>query len=365
MASCATPAVERKGAAVGFEPNGAEVKVLPERRPRRHAARHPLESAPTSAPSDSPGAGSFDPQPAESSVRRPRRAVVRPVHRVLLAAIAALGIIGSGVVGTATAHEPAGLDRFLWALGQVELGGRYDAQNATSGAYGKYQIMLSNWPSWARRYLGDPHAKPTPHNQEIVARGRVIDLFQSLGDWAAVANWWLTGEALPAAKWSAGAVHYVQAVMDLFGGASLGATNPGTMTGAASTAAARQAETALTFEEASAAIDYSGRWASAAYPAYSAGHVRYAGVAGARASLTFLGRSITWYGPVGPTRGRARIVFDGKPVKVVDLRRSAFAPSVPLFARSWKLIGRHSLTIEVLDAPAPGLVAIDRFVVGR
>lgn len=309
-----------------------------------------------------------DPQPAESLDRRPRRAALRPVsrvRRVILAAVVAVGIIGSGVVGTATAHEPAGLDRFLWALGQVESGGRYDAQNATSGAYGKYQIMLSNWPSWARRYLGDPHAKPTPHNQEIVARGRVTDLFESLGDWAAVANWWLTGEALPAAKWSAGAVHYVQSVMDLFGGASLGATSPGTMTGATATTAARQAETALTFEEASVAIDYSGRWASAAYPAYSAGHVRYAGTAGAKANIAFLGRSITWYGPVGPTRGRARILFDGQLVKVVDLRRSAFTPSVPLFVRSWKAIGRHSLTIEVLDAPSPGLVAIDRFVVGR
>ena len=36
------------------------------------------------------------------------------------------------------------------AVGQVESGGRYTARNPISGAYGKYQIMPSNWPSWAR-----------------------------------------------------------------------------------------------------------------------------------------------------------------------------------------------------------------------
>ena len=59
-------------------------------------------------------------------------------------------------------HSPFSLDHFREAVGQVESGGRYDAENPTSGAYGKYQIMPANWPSWAGQYLGDRNAPWTP-----------------------------------------------------------------------------------------------------------------------------------------------------------------------------------------------------------
>ena len=49
-------------------------------------------------------------------------------------------------------------NRFLYALGQVESGGSYTARNPTSGAYGKYQILPSNWPAWAKLYLGSSTA---------------------------------------------------------------------------------------------------------------------------------------------------------------------------------------------------------------
>ena len=49
-----------------------------------------------------------------------------------------------------SATAPPGINRFLYALGQVESGGNYYARNASSGAYGKYQIMPANWPSWAK-----------------------------------------------------------------------------------------------------------------------------------------------------------------------------------------------------------------------
>ena len=97
----------------------------------------------------------------------------------------------------ALAKNPPGLGKFMNAIGQVESGGRYDARNKTSGAYGKYQIMPSNWPSWARIYLGNAKAKPTPANQEKVAAGKFRDLYQWLGSWRRVAYWWLTGSSRP------------------------------------------------------------------------------------------------------------------------------------------------------------------------
>ena len=50
----------------------------------------------------------------------------------------------------------------MYAIGRVESGGNYTARNSTSGAYGKYQIMPSNWPAWARQYLGNAQRQADP-----------------------------------------------------------------------------------------------------------------------------------------------------------------------------------------------------------
>lgn len=95
-----------------------------------------------------------------------------------------------------------------------EIGGRFDAINAKSGSYGKYQIMPRNWPAWAARYMHNRWAKPTPQNQEFVARERVIDLYEKRGSWPMVALWWLTGDNEPnQTLWSNGASRYVEQVM--------------------------------------------------------------------------------------------------------------------------------------------------------
>ena len=39
--------------------------------------------------------------------------------------------------------------RFMWAMAGQESGWDYFNRNRASGAYGKYQIMPMNWPSWA------------------------------------------------------------------------------------------------------------------------------------------------------------------------------------------------------------------------
>ena len=72
---------------------------------------------------------------------------------------------------------------------------------------------------------------------------------------------------------------------------------------------------------------------------------------------------IAWYGPVGPTRGKARVLIDGKAVKVVNLQRSGFEASTILYTVSWKSAGRHTFEIEVIGTPGHKLVAIDELVV--
>ena len=270
-------------------------------------------------------------------------------RRLVVLVVALSGILVGSVAGPARtlAADPPQLSRFMQAVAQVELHGNHTALNKKSGAYGRYQIMPDNWRAWARRYLGDANAKPTPANQERVARAKMAELYRWLGSWERVSYWWLTGSSSTSA-WSHAARQYVARVMAIFGGAE---------TGKPSVLAIRH------YSERSSTIDYSGAWHVARAAGYAGGRVSYSSAAGARAAITFTGSRIAWYGPVGPTRGKARIVVDGVVQKTVDLNRPSFRPRSQLYSHTWKAAGRHSLVIEVLATPGHKLVAIDELVV--
>lgn len=243
------------------------------------------------------------------------------------------------------AQGPAGLSRFMYAVGQVESGGRYTARNPTSGAYGKYQIMPSNWPSWAQTYLGDRNAKQTPANQEKVAAGKFTTLHRSLRDWRRVAYWWLTGSSRKSG-WSAYATRYVNKVMGKYGNAPTA-----------------QPPAARHIAETSPSITWTGPWKSASYGSYAGGKVRYSNAKGAGATLTFTGRAIAWYGPAGPTRGKAWVFIDGKYARTADFHRSGFKARVAAFRMTWPDAGKHTIRIEVVGTAGHPMVAIDEFVV--
>jgi hypothetical protein len=72
---------------------------------------------------------------------------------------------------------------------------------------------------------------------------------------------------------------------------------------------------------------------------------------------------VTWIGPLGPTRGKARVLVDGVVVRTVDLDRSSFLARRDLFSAGWSRAGAHTLTIEVVGAANGKIVAIDELVV--
>lgn len=266
---------------------------------------------------------------------------------VLIAALALVLLVDVAGPATTLATDPPQLDRFMEAVGLVESHGNHTARNATSGAYGRYQILPDNWRQWARRYLGDADARPTPANQERVARAKMASLYHWLGTWRRVSYWWLTGSSRTSA-WSQAASRYVARVMAAFGGSEEGEP---------------AAEEARHYSERSSTITYTGSWDEARYSGYAGGKVRYATLAGDSAAITFSGSRIAWYGPVGPTRGKARIIVDGVAVKTIDLARSSFRPRALLYSQSWDTAGRHELIIEVLVTRGHKLVAIDELVV--
>jgi hypothetical protein len=277
-----------------------------------------------------------------------RRAVVA----ALIATTILIGLIPAVI---SAADAPPRLDRFMYAIGQVESGGRYDARNATTGAYGKYQIMPTNWRAWAKLYLGNANAQPTPQNQERVARAKFTALWNWLKDWPVVAHWWLTGSSDPnPAHWSPYSRRYVNNVMAIMNrdGDSATAQLPG------ATAAQR---TIRTFQESSRQVGYAGPWARARYVQYAGGTARYATARGATATFTFRGTAVAWLGPVGPTRGRAEVSIDGKVVRTVDLYARSFSARRTIFSTTVGPGVRHTLTIRVLGTAGGPTVSIDEF----
>src|SRR4029078_4630614 len=109
-------------------------------------------------------------------------------------------------------------------------------------------------------------------------------------------------------------------------------------------------------------IRYSGAWMSARFPAYEGGAVRYATAVGARATLAFNAHAITWIGPIGPTRGQARVYIDGKLATTVDLFATAFSARKALFTKTWPRNDDHTISIEVVGTAGRPFVAIDELM---
>ena len=262
-----------------------------------------------------------------------------------LGAVIAAGLMTAAVVIVApsdvSAATPQNLARFKTAVGSVESGGRYDARNPRTGAYGKYQILPSNWPTWARLYVGSSAARQTARNQERVASGKMSSLYRWLGSWRRVAYWWLTGSDRRSG-WTRAATRYVERVMTKFHRAGSRPTSRLRLVGDRSTS-----------------IDYDGRWHVARHGGYRGGTVRYSTGRGASATLTFTGSGVTWFGPTGPTRGKAKVYIDGRLVRTVDLRRSTFHARSAVYSKRWSTSRTHTIRIVVLGTSGRSMVAID------
>ena len=280
---------------------------------------------------------------------------------VAAASLSAVLLVSLAPAVTESASAPAGLERFLTALGRVESGGNYAARNRTSGAYGKYQIIPGSWAAWAGAYLGNRAAPKTPRNQEIVAHHKVTSLYRWLGSWSVVAHWWLTGSSERNSRlWSSFSRTYVTRIIKLMRGGTSGGGRSGGTGMSASQGWIDSRDQRL--GETSAAIHYSGTWATAGYAKYSNHRVKFATRAGATATLRFTGTGIAWVGPTGPTRGAARVWIDGKDVATVNLRRADFHARQVLLARRLATSGEHTIRITVITNGRP--VAIDELIVG-
>lgn len=120
-------------------------------------------------------------------------------------------------------------------------------------------------------------------------------------------------------------------------------------------------------EESDAAVSLTGTWTdSNSESGWSGGSAKESTVAGSRATMTFNGKSVTWFGSRGRGMGIALVSIDGGPGVEVDL--SAFPYDEihsPAYTVNGLSDGTHTLTIEVTGRAGPdargNLVVVDAF----
>lgn len=112
-------------------------------------------------------------------------------------------------------------EAFFWAISTQESGGNYKAVGPSvqggHHAYGKYQVMDYNIPSWTKKYLGHSMTPSQyladPAAQEAVARGVLQGYYKSYGAKGAAAMWY-SGQSNPNKTYGNPPVYkYVNSVM--------------------------------------------------------------------------------------------------------------------------------------------------------
>lgn len=88
-------------------------------------------------------------------------------------------------------------EQFFRAIAEQESGARYNAVGVWvrgDRAYGKYQVMGANIPSWTKQYLGKSLTPQqflnSPSAQEKVARGRLLSYWKKYGARGAASAWY-------------------------------------------------------------------------------------------------------------------------------------------------------------------------------
>ena len=118
-----------------------------------------------------------------------------------------------------------------------------------------------------------------------------------------------------------------------------------------------------TYQENSASVDWNGHWTRVSYRSYSGGRVRSTDQRGAGATVTFKGTGFAWVGPVGPTRGEAKIYIDGAYVKTVDMYASRYVASTVVFQQLFSGYGTHTFQMVSLATNGHPTVAVDKFII--
>ncbi len=119
------------------------------------------------------------------------------------------------------------------------------------------------------------------------------------------------------------------------------------------------------YSEGSTRVAYAGTWVAARSSSYLGGAVRYASVAGRRATFTLDGLAVAWVSTAAPSRGSARVYGDGVQQGTYSTYRSATAYRRVVTGRTFTSAGRHTYRVEVVGTAGHPRVDLDSFIVLR
>jgi hypothetical protein len=118
------------------------------------------------------------------------------------------------------------------------------------------------------------------------------------------------------------------------------------------------------YGESSANLKYSGTWSTSTSSVYWGGKAKASSQAGAKASLTFTGRSVELVSRKGPARGKAHIYINGVLKAAVDLYASSYQNQRVVWTGSWSSSATRTITVRVAGTAGRPRVDLDAFVVG-
>ena len=116
------------------------------------------------------------------------------------------------------------------------------------------------------------------------------------------------------------------------------------------------------YSEFNSAIVYSGTWTTVSSSAYWGGAAKKSSMAGAKASLTFTGRSIAWVARTGPDRGEAQIYVNGSLLTNVDLYSPTAGAQRVVWVGTWTTTSERKVTIRVAGTTGRPRIDLDALV---
>lgn len=121
----------------------------------------------------------------------------------------------------------------------------------------------------------------------------------------------------------------------------------------------------VAYQESSAKIAYSGTWTSITTTSAYGGRLRYARATGARATLTFTGRSVAWVSTRAPSRGYAKVYVNGVYTARINLAAASTTYRRVVWSRNWSTAATRTVRIVVEGTSGRPRVDVDAFLVLR
>jgi hypothetical protein len=121
----------------------------------------------------------------------------------------------------------------------------------------------------------------------------------------------------------------------------------------------------LAYQNTSTAVHFSSGWSTVISPSYYGGSDRWTNHARTSASLTFVGRAVSWVSALGPTRGQARVYVDGHLISTINLYSPSVVARRVVFSRSVSAGHTHTIKVIVVGTAGHPRVDVDAFLVLR